>query len=401
MRSTVRFVMANEVSNDDILQLFASENDLLFGEDSASDSVGSDNVLLKFHNGNPLTSSMAVDIAEFLLNHPKLNICGLSFKANSILFEVTNNRQLTSWLVRLFESRQSNTKLTSGSHKNILSIAKGKFSVLINQVIMLLAVIPGTSFINFPCLNNVLPYGLCNDPFANICVYSLSLQPSEIILEFLKVRKVIDELEMNLIYGIRLDWNEDSDTRNLRLMLNRTMLTDRLLIRIKEKFGTPSLSSDTFHIIPTLLKTTIESELSLGRNLSDFWKFVESNDLLTCKAKEMTVVSKKLEIKPMSNAKKLLSKSPTRRLPEDRPSSSSGSIFNRLQPRKKALNYRVHENHVPYRSIFSRLQPKETALSQTEKNNILMNFRPIDDHHVKDTSTSTLKLKSVVKKLHK
>jgi len=79
-------------------------------------------------------------------------------------------------------------KLNAESRLNILKVAKGKFNLLINHNLVFLVIIPGTSAIMFPCLNNTQPYGLCNRTIVNIVSNSLSNEPSQIILRFLNAR---------------------------------------------------------------------------------------------------------------------------------------------------------------------------------------------------------------------
>lgn len=360
-----------DVLSDDILQIFATDQDLFFSDAPRSSTESSDNVTLKFFTKGSMASPNAVDIAEFLINQHNLNICGLSFKGNSVLFEISHSSQLVDWLVKLFEERHSNMKLNTESRHNILKICKGKFNLLINQTLIFLVVIPGSSAIMFPCQNNIHPYGLCNRNIANVIAGSLTNEPSQIILSFLNSRYNSNHPEIELIYGIRLEWNSELDTHNLRFLMKHSNISDKLLGALKDLFGSISFSPDTFHIIPTLLRKGIDKQLASGRDYSDVLKYIINNDILLSEVNEMTVMVKKPK-----NDSFTQSSSSSRRITTGHTYSATSS-----------------------RSIFDRLQPRANSLTDIEMRNISMGFRRVNDHASIDHSSVKPKLKSIVQRI--
>ncbi|KAL7016118.1 hypothetical protein ACKWTF_016831 [Chironomus riparius] len=327
-----------DISGEDILQIFATEQDLSFSDNSKARTDSSDNVLLKIFTKGSMTSLNAEDIAEFLIHQQKLNICGLSFKSNSVLFEISHSSQLNDWIVKLFEERHSNMKLTAERRSNILKVAKGKFNLVINNNLIFLVIIPGTSAIMFPCLKNSQPYGLCNETTVNVVSGSLPDEPSQIILKFLNARNTTNHASIKPIYGIRLEWNDEKDSHILRFLIDQSNLSDSSLNALKNLYGSLSFSSDTLHIIPTLLKTGIDKKLASGLDYSDVWKFIMKNDLLLSEVNEMPVVAKIPTINSHTrNSLSRPSSSTIRNTTSLAAANSSRSIFDRLMPRDLSL----------------------------------------------------------------
>jgi hypothetical protein len=266
-------------------------------------------------------------------------------------------------------------KLNAESRPNIFRIAKGKFNLLINHNLVFLVVIPGTSSIIFPCLHNTQPYGFHNGTISNIIANSLSDEPSQIVLRFLNSRNAINCPALNLIYGIRLEWNDESDTHNLRFLLNHSNLSESFLNALKDIYSSISLSSDTFHVIPMLLKKGIDNKLSTGLDYSDVWKFIKKNDILLSDVNEMSVVAK----------------NPTTNNVTSNNSSRSNS--------STARNLSNHSAASSTRSIFDRLMPRENTLSATEELNLSMGFRRVTDRNITARRLIKPKMKSVVTKI--
>ncbi|CAG9804145.1 unnamed protein product [Chironomus riparius] len=285
----------DDLSSDDILQIYATDQDLSFSDNTKSKTVSSDNVVLKiFTKGaNPLPS--ATELADFLITEKQLDVCGLSFKPKSVLFEISNNSQLNVWLVKLFEERHYNMKLSPESQLDIFRILKGKTNLIIKNLLVFLVVLPGSSMINFPCQDNFHPFGLCNKNITNVCASSLRDDPSKTIFKFLKHRDDVNRLDIKLVYGVRLEVSDD-DTHNLRFLLKRSDITNRLLCTLKDLYGPVSFLGSTFHIIPTMLKSRIDYHIDSGREYSNFWDYIATNDILQSEVNEMSIIEKSSKI---------------------------------------------------------------------------------------------------------
>lgn len=366
----------DSINNEEVLQIFASDHDLSFVDDSNLRADKSSNVLLKFYTKGSQKLPGYAELVEFLTDEVKLSICGISFKSKAVLFEISYSNHLENWLVKLFEERSSNIKLTADGQQNILNICKGKFSMLINHRLVFLVMIPNSTAITFPCQEHTEPYGFSNGDIINLSAFSLKEEPSAILINFLKYFSDLNYMEVSLIYGIRLEWNEDSDTHNLRFLIKRSNLCERLLKTLKDAFKSISFLSETFHIIPIILKTRIDTKLANGHEFSDVLNLVISNDLIRSDVNEMTIITR-------NNTRPALSIPPHHSTSTHVPSTS----FNC----KSASN----------RSIFDRLKPKDYIPSHTDRMNNSMGFRRVHRNYDKTNHLNKIKIKSVVKKVTK
>jgi hypothetical protein len=360
-------------SYDDILNIFASEDDQRFQESS---SDGTENVLLKFHSKGVTELPAPLELAKFLNIQQNLTICGFTRKPNSVLFEISKSDQLNNWLVKLFEERHSNMSLTAEKKTNILGICKGKFNIIINGTLVFLVLIPNVASIEFPCHHNIQPYGLGNGKLMNIVACNLRDEPFEIVSKFLSL---LDDnsSELKKIYGIRLEYNDETDTHNLRFLIMRKIISNNLLSLLKNHFSSISFSGDTFHIIPSILKTAIDKKLLNNERLRDFWKITFQNDILLCTVNEMTIIDKPAKLNVPSN---------------------SNNITGGTQP---VSHQTSHDSPIPStsRSIFDRLMPRNASLANIEEMNLAMGFRKVSNSNAK--SLYKPKIKSVIGKINR
>ena len=189
------------------------------------------------------------------------------------------------------------------------------------------------------------------------------------IMEFLKIREE-NATELKLVYGIRLE-SDNGNSYDIRFLLKHADMSDSFLGKMKTLFGSIFFLSDTAHIIPNLLKTGIDKQISFGRGYSELWKYVGSNDMFSFDVNEMSIFCKGSKI--CSNIKSTINN------PVNSANDSS-------QPG-------------PSRSIFDRLLPRESGLSHLEEMNFSMGFRKASNNNNNARTFKTKKIKSVIRKV--
>lgn len=289
---------ANDVSEtaDDILQIFASEEDVSFNERTSgarASGKNSENVVLKFIiAGSNVINSVFANIFDFVSGQLGINITAIYFKGDkSVLFEVPLDNNLKDWLVKLFEERNTSQPLGGKARDSILNICSGKFKIVFETFLVNMILIPYADVIRFPCQSSCPTYGLCNENIFNL---TANVSPTTINAQLKKILLSTEgALFLKSVCGLRFERKDDVVNKyKLRLIMKRIDLSQEMLKFLNNTFQGISFSPLTVHTVPKLLKLGVEEAIGRGQNMKSTWEMIYRNDIIFCGNNESRVFRK-------------------------------------------------------------------------------------------------------------
>jgi len=318
----------SSIIDDNVLQLYASEEDVL-DIDIVSNYINLEALFLKFfHKGSGNIEVFIKDIFG-LLYDKFIKIKGLCFKGvNSVLIEVLLTDSLRNWLIVLIEARNNIRSLSEKSRSDILKIAFGKFNLVIRNELIHMNVIPNIIEHTVECRSSFYPYGLCNGNFINVLAKNIRDDPVDIIKNIVSKRADGDILAK--IYGTHLEFATASDI-SVRFIIRTEDLSDSLLKSLNAVFGALSFCSSTMHFVPAVQEEKFTSIVGGAIGTQEFWSSLSEIDVLICNKNEqsMAMVRKNLPKKGNVSMPALESNF----APSPSPAPRGQSIFDRLGPK--------------------------------------------------------------------
>jgi len=283
--------MSQYMDDEEVLQLFASEEDITNCEvQDERISEASNLLFLKFFVKNTAKIKSLTSSVLDLLISKQIAVSGIYFKGeHSFLIEVSLSDFTKNWLVALIEERNRHQTLTDKAKSDILKICFGKFNHVIQNNIVYMLVIPNINpnFIN--CMSSSSPFGLSDGKFLNIHTCNLIENPSEVIKKFILESQNNDTLDK--VFGIRIECNSFSEI-SVRFIIKTHEMKNSLLQTLYGIFGSLKFCSSTVHFIPDLQKERFDKVKDDESSVEWIWSILKEVDILTCTISEQAIALK-------------------------------------------------------------------------------------------------------------
>ena len=280
--------MDTYICEDEVLEINADFSDFISDDDQVNVTQNeivinhkrNERIWIKFfRKGKVSLIDLRDDLLKMLISIYSLNIDGIFFvDDSSVLVEVELNDSARNYLLFIYEERLGNKVVKNKSIKNIVKLCDGKFSIIINNTVIFLVILPGTETIYMPCKSSSFPYGLSNGKIINLQSSCFVVDKRFSIYECLLTLQ--GELDNNLdcFVGIRLELdNESENTSRIRFSLKHEQLSNNFLIKLKKIFGMMSFSQTTIHLLPAFRENFT---VNCNKQLVNFDSNLSSIDLI-------------------------------------------------------------------------------------------------------------------------
>lgn len=304
--------MSSVYFEEDILQIDSDFQDLLSDDESSGDFVkiisdheNSENnvpvnsdlvpeldnpepiesieiIWLKFFRKGKLScADLKHKLLDFLVNKKNFKLNGLFFRDDlDVLVEVLLDNSLREFLINIYEERLGSKVLKKKSIQNIVKLCDGKFSLVIDEKIILFNIAHNYDLYYFPCKSMVSKYGLSNGDILNIFTEKFVVDIRFSVYEaFLLIQEELP-VNMNYFVGMRLERSEDNINEGwIRFSIIHKKLNISVLEKLKKIFSVINFSSVTMHLISTT-KAGITLSAHNNLNINDDMTFLTTVDLI-------------------------------------------------------------------------------------------------------------------------
>jgi hypothetical protein len=247
-------------SDEEVLELNADYVDILSDGEAVLEVARANNLKLNefvwlkfFRKGKLSLSGIYDELLNYLINGANLCINGLFFKDDSdVLVEVIVDGNLKSYLLSIYEERLGTKILKNKSIANIVELCDGKFSKVINNLVVFFAILSDVKANLLPCKFSKLPYGLSNCEVISIESEGFEVDERFSVYEtFSLIKEEIAGCFYDCFIGMRLEFcDETLNTARIRMSMKHEYLSVSILSKLKKIFGKIFFSAFTIHVFP-------------------------------------------------------------------------------------------------------------------------------------------------------